>query len=417
MKILLIATGSRGDVEPFLAIGDYLQKNGHEVICQFPEQFRVLAEDTGLKFEGLTHEFMDLIESEDGKIVMGGGGSFFKKLAAYYSIYKKSLPINNTMLNQQHDLIESIKPDRIVYSSKATYPILWEIQNPGKSIHVSPIPYLVHYVKDHAHIGFSGDYGSFLNKLTYQLLNYVLVKSIVKTNKQYLKQYGIQPHQVREIMLKKKMIYTISQVFFTAQNYWPSNVKVLGYHERNKTQNWTPDEELLRFIAKHPKILFVTFGSMTNPEPEEKTRIILNIITRNNIPTLINTAGGGLIKPNDYSKNLIHFVSQIPYDWVLPKMYAVMHHGGSGTTHLAVKHGCASMIIPHIMDQHIWNDLNVCLGVGPKGIPVNKINVKGLEPKIVALFTESRYKTNAQKSAYKMAKENYFEELYLTIVQ
>ena len=229
--------------------------------------------------------------------------------------------------------------------------------------------------------------------------------------------YGISGTEIKHVMLKKKMVFTISIAFYKEQDYWPSNVKVLGYHERNKTQNWKPSEELEAFVNKHSKILFVTFGSMTNPEPEEKTRIILDIIERNNIPTLINTAGGGLVIPDSYDQNLIFFVEQIPYDWAFPKMYAVMHHGGSGTTHLAVKHGCAAMIIPHIMDQHIWNDLNHRLGAGPKGIPVHKIKEANLEPKILALFNEKSYKTNVEKLALEMNQENLMEELCQTITE
>lgn len=416
MKILLIAIGTRGDVEPFLAIGDYLQKNGHEVICQFPEQFRDLAEDTGLSFEGLTHKFLALIDSEDGKMVMGGGGAFFKKISAFYSIYKKSIPINSTMLNQQHDFIEQIKPDRVVYSIKSTYPVLWETQNLGKSIQVSPIPYLIHYVKDHGHIGFNGNYGPLLNKFTYWLINLALVGNIKSANKKYLKMYGISGQEIKNIMFKKKMIFTISRAFYPEQHYWPKNVKVFGYQERNKIQNWEPSKELEDFVNMHQKILFVTFGSMTNPGPEEKTKIILDIINQNNIPTIINTAGGGLVIPESYNKDLIRFVDQIPYDWAFPKMYAVMHHGGSGTTHLAVKHGCAAMIIPHIMDQHIWNDLNHKLGAGPKGIPIHKISKVNIEPKILELFNDTEYKINAEKLAIQMSKEDLMEELYQTII-
>jgi len=89
---------------------------------------------------------------------------------------------------------------------------------------------------------------------------------------------------------------------------------------------------------------------MLNPEPEIKTKTIIEIFERNSIPAIINTASGGLVRPEKFDSQLIHFVAQIPYNWIFPKMYGVIHHGGSGTTHLALKHGCATMIIPHIID-------------------------------------------------------------------
>ena len=416
MKFLLIAIGSRGDVEPFLAVGELLRTNGHEIICQFPEQFRELAEKSDLKFEGLTPDFLNMLYSKDGKMVMGGAGGLFEKIGAFYRIYKKSLGINKRMLTQQYELVKELNPDRIIYSSKATYPVLWEVKNPGKSVNLSPIPYLIHLVKDHGHIGFNGNYGEFLNRLTYKLTNYFLAKNIIDSTKEYQKEFGITIKQIKDSLLTKRMVYSISPSFFPVQDYWPNNVSVLGYHERKKTPSWSPTPELEKFIGAHSKILFVTFGSMTNPEPDKKTEIILEILTKNNIPAIINVAAGGLVIPEKYDNHLFHFVSQIPYEWVLPKMYAIMHHGGSGTTHLAVKYGCASMIIPHIMDQHIWNDLNVKLGVGPKGIPVTKLSVNKLKPLITELWLEPSYSDCALKIQAQMANEKLEEELYQNLI-
>ena len=53
MKILLISIGTRGDMEPFLAIGDILKEKGHEVLCAFPEHFRSLAKESNIEFASL----------------------------------------------------------------------------------------------------------------------------------------------------------------------------------------------------------------------------------------------------------------------------------------------------------------------------------------------------------------------------
>ena len=80
MKFLLISIGTRGDMEPFLAIAEALKSRGHEVACAFPEQFQNLAEDSGIRCHALSKEFIELIGTEEGQIVMGGNISFFKKL-------------------------------------------------------------------------------------------------------------------------------------------------------------------------------------------------------------------------------------------------------------------------------------------------------------------------------------------------
>ncbi|MGB0807058.1 MAG: glycosyltransferase [Salibacteraceae bacterium] len=411
MKILLIAIGTRGDVEPFLAIGEMLSLKGHEVTCQFPEQFRALAINSGLNFSGLTPQFLEMINSSDGKVAMGGGSSFLVKIGALYRIYKKSLGINHTMLMQQHNLVKDICPDRILYSTKATYAVIWEVLNPGKTINISPIPYLIHPVYTHGHIGFNGNYGKFINKLTYSITNHFLIQNITKSTKSIREELGVKSSEVKKVLLKKKMAFTISPTFYKEQSYWPENVKVFGYHEREKTKNWEPSKSLLAFIAKHEKIMFVTFGSMTIPRPMHITKMILRILRRNEIPAIINTAGGGLVEPPSRNTELFHFVDHIPYEWVLPKMHAIMHHGGSGTAHLALKYGCSSLIIPHIMDQHIWNDFNAQLGVGPKGLEVNKLNLPNLTLLILDVFFNSKFKANSKRISLKMQKEDSSKKL------
>ena len=163
--------------------------------------------------------------------------------------------------------------------------------------------------------------------------------------------------EILEILNFNKSIYTISPSLFTRPEDWHPNLKVLGFHQSSNTNEWQADKDLNDFIEKHDKILFITFGSMTNSAPEEKTTMILDILESNKIPAIINTASRGLVKSEKYDSNLIHFVSRIPYDWILPKIYGVIHHGGSGTTHLGLKYGCATMVIPHIIDQLPLRDI------------------------------------------------------------
>ena len=415
MIILLVSIGTRGDMEPFLAIGEMLKQKGHEVICLFPEQFRNLVEDSDMRFASLGSEFMEMLESDVGKFALGGGGPKWKKILAYVKLAKMQNKNNRLMIAKQHDVVAQEKPDRIIHNGKAMYPVIWEASNQGKTIYVSPVPYL-HYVKHHTHIAFNSNYGEFFNKLTYKLADWGLVKTIM-TSMNWLEISDIRKSQIIKVLENHKIIYTISPQLFAKPSYWKKNLKVLGYHERNKTLNWKASNELLAFLEKHPKCILITFGSMTNPAPEEKTKIVLDILKRNRIPAIINTASGGLVEPNSYDKNLIHFVSQIPYDWIFPKVYAVIHHGGSGTTHMTLKYGCATMIIPHIIDQFIWNKIIYQKGFGPQGIKISEITMVNLEPKVLELVSNSSFKQKAEKVAKQMENEDFREELYNSIVE
>ena len=193
-------------------------------------------------------------------------------------------------------------------------------------------------------------------------------------------------------------------------------MQVLGYQEREKATNWSPDPDLEAFIAAHDKILFVTFGSMLNPDPEVKTRIILDVLQDQHIPAIINTAAGGLIQPRGYRNELVYFVSSIPYDWILPRVYAAMHHGGSGTTHLAIKYGCPTMIIPHIIDQFVWNKMIFEAGIGPLGIQIGKINQRNIAPKIMELMHSQNFFEKTKAISDVMLRENFEEEICQAVI-
>lgn len=70
MKILMICVGTRGDVEPFLAIGEMLRDKGHEVVCAFPEPFRSLVEEVPMAFGSLGSEFLEMLASDEGKAAL-----------------------------------------------------------------------------------------------------------------------------------------------------------------------------------------------------------------------------------------------------------------------------------------------------------------------------------------------------------
>jgi len=415
MKIILTSVGTRGDMEPFLAIGELLKGRGHQVICAFPEQFRELANESNLDFASLGSKFINLLESEEGKAAMGGSTGF-KKIAGTIKLALNQNDANKGLLFKQQEIIEKAKPDRILYNGKAIFPIIWGLKNKGKTIFVSPIPYM-HYAKGHTHVAFNSNFGDFFNKLTFSLAYFGMITTI-KISRKWLKiRDKFSRKEILEVLKYNKSIYTISPSLFSRPEIWHPNLKVLGFHQSNFTTEWQPNKGLNDFIAKYDKILFITFGSMINSAPEEKTLIILDILIRNKIPAIINTASGGLVKPEKFDSKLIHFVSQIPYDWIFPKIYGVIHHGGSGTTHLALKYGCATMIIPHIIDQFVWNNIISNLGAGPKGVKISRCTPKNLEYKILDLLHNDKYKQKSEQIKKQMDKEDFKEELYQTIIE
>ncbi|MCW5516369.1 glycosyltransferase [Muriicola sp. Z0-33] len=411
MKILLLSIGTRGDMEPFLAIGEQLSRLGHEIVCAFPEQFRSLVEDSGFRFLSLGKEFIEMLESPFGKAAMGGSATTWKKINAYIKLAKTFAPMRKRLMVRQFTILEEESPDRLVYHAKAVYGYIWELTHPGQNVLIFPVPYTMHPAKEYSHIVFNRNLGSLGNILSYKLARLGLVKTIVKDAKALSLPYRITPRLARKALDTNKAAYTLSPSLFTKPESWPDHAKVLGYHERNKNINWEPDTALQAFLREHSKFLLITFGSMTNPNPVQKTQLIVRKLEQLGIPAIINTAGGGLVKIDDLDSSLIVFVHRIPYDFILPKTYGIVHHGGSGTSHMAVKHGCVSLIIPHIIDQFFWNKLLSGKGVGPKGPSITNLDAKNIGPLLSALWSDAVYKENSKQLAAEMAKEQFEDKL------
>ena len=409
-KILLISLGSRGDCEPFVGIGEMLRAKGEKVVCSFPEQYRSIAEENGFEFHSLGSEFLNLINSEDGKVALSGKG--FAKFIATIKIGKDSMKIQNELLRRQLAIMEELKPDIIIRHSKVLAALPYSLVNGAKSIFLALQPGLFHELEDIPSIGFD-----FLPpKWSYKLMRFAVTKSISMAVNQCFKG-KISKKQIKSALLEEPAIYGVSAALFPQPANWDkAKTLVAGFWDREKASNYTPDAQLAAFIQQHPKILLLTFGSMTNSNPRATSELFIDILQELGIPAIINTSGGGLIEPESYNTELITFTQSIPYDWVFPQVYATIHHGGAGTVHSSLRAGCATMAIPHIADQPLMNRLINKNGTGPLGPAIGKLNKQQLKQQIEDLFTNVGYKAQAQNIAAKMNAENFSEELYEFVV-
>ena len=410
MKILLLSIGTRGDCEPFLGVGEILRNYGEDVVCAFPEQYRNFAEDSGFRFCSLGSGFIDLLGSQDGRNAISG--KCLQKFTATIRMAKTSMPIQKDIIREQHNIIATENPDIIIFHPKAVYPVPYHLKTDKRVIVLGTVPQMLHEVKDRPHIGLD----KLPSKLSYKIANFGFAQSVMLAVRMFFKG-ELRRKQIQGELLRLPIFYTVSPHVFPRPEYWNDNAIVAGFIERNKTLNWKPNDELNAFIERHKKLLFVTFGSMTNLNPREKTGIIVDVLQELKIPAILNISGGGLAELESYDKGLIYFVQSIPYDWAFPKMYATVHHGGAGTTQSSLKAGCTTMAIPHVGDQPMWNERIAELGVGVKGMPIEKMSRQNLKEKLWDLYNNPQYKENAANLAERMRAEDYSKMLYKFIVR
>ena len=256
MKIILVSVGTRGDVEPFVAIGEMLKERGHRVICAFPGSFEKLAIAADLEFASLGEKFIALLESDAGRAAMGGS-SGFKKLKGTIQLAINQKEANLELMQKQREVIEYEDPDCILYNGKSMYPILWHLRTKRKIIFISPLPYM-HYVKGHSHIGFNSNFGEFLNKLTFSIAHFGLTTAIRMAEKSLKMKERVKKEDIKRVVTRGDCIYSISPSLFPRPVYWPENRHVLGYFQKNPSHDWVPPDDLLAFIENHPKVEVMT---------------------------------------------------------------------------------------------------------------------------------------------------------------
>jgi UDP:flavonoid glycosyltransferase YjiC (YdhE family) len=409
MRILLMSLGSRGDCEPFLGVGEILRERGDEVLCSFSEQHRDLAEEAGFPFYSLGTEYIAMMESDLGRQAMSAGKGGVRKVFTEKAITKKAL-LTESVPRRQQEVIQELQPDCILFYITATYPLVWHLNTGGKVILFSSVPRLIHETRGYPSTGVNKDLGS-LNPLTYPLINFLLSWPFRQAVRKFARK-RVSVWRIRRELQRMKFVYAVSPTLFPRLDYWPEHVMVGGFLRYERETDWQPTPELQEFIDSHGKLLFVTFGSMLTSDPVGKTAILLQALGDCGIPAIINTSSGGLVEPADYDRSLVRFTQAVPYDRIFPQMYAVVHHGGAGTTQSALKAGCATMAIPHVVDQPMWNGVIDEAGVGPRGLPIAEFEVEALSAKLRDLFDNGAYRERAQKIARQMQAEDLSDELY-----
>ncbi len=157
---------------------------------------------------------------------------------------------------------------------------------------------------------------------------------------------------------------------------WGAHLPVTGYWFLDRPENWTPPEELRDFLDSGPPPISVGFGSMGGAGAEEMTGKVLRVLKRTGDRGVLVTGWGGITNadlPDD-----VFMVSEVPHDWLFPQVAAAVHHGGAGTTAASLRAGAPAIVVPFLADQSFWGARLAGLGVGPRPIPRSKLTTERL---------------------------------------
>ena len=392
-KILLMSLGSRGDMEPFLALGEELLEQGHEIACCMPAQFESSALELTTHFFAEHKSFIQLIEGPEIKKILGQVGSGFSRLLTIFKLMNQVKSVQQQMIEDQERAVKNFKPDQIIFHVKCIYPVIWALRFKGKVKLLSPMPALLDPIKDIPHVGFGKADFKAWNLMTYKLAEYALIRqSILGYGKSFLKknQIKISLKELKTFYRKTlKVEYSISEELFSRPVYWPDRAKITKFRERKKNP-YTPNPELKQFLKDYHNPLYIGFGSMLNAHPKQIALDVLTVCKKHQIPVIMNESWGGIECPEKLPRWAFK-IKNVPFHFLFPYLGCVIHHGGSGTTHTALIHKKPQAIIPHIADQFFWNRQIQKKEVGISGFKIKKWSLKKFED-LVCVLREFKFK-------------------------
>lgn len=401
-KILIITIGSRGDIQPFVALGKGLQEAGYEVALQTAEAYKPFVQDNRLHYLYMNNEFMKLTESKAGQAAVDGGSSL--------NLMKKVMPMLRQMLEDEWQAALSFKPDVIIYHPKSLggYHIAEKLDI---SFFMSlALPF---YTPTSAYPNpiMSGiRLGGGFNRVSYKLMGlasapYMGVINDFRVNTLGLNKRGrFASELVKSNGEPVPVLYAYSPHILPVPDDYPPHVHVTGYWFLDRTDDWQPSAELVRFLEAGAPPIYIGFGSMSGLKAQERANIVLEALKKSNQRGLLASGWGGL-KVTDLPTN-VFMLEQAPHDWLFPRISAVVHHGGAGTTAAGLRAGKPAVIVPFIADQPFWGNVVYELGVGPQPIPQKKLTVDALAMAIKMVITDSEMRHHAEAVGEKIRAED-----------
>ena len=117
-NILLMSLGSRGDMEPFLALGEELQQAGHEIAFCMPAQFQSLTQQVSPNFYPMTPDFLALMDDSEIKKITGQIGSGWSRLKTIFKLLKSTKPLQQQLIRDQKAACDDFEPALIIHHIK-----------------------------------------------------------------------------------------------------------------------------------------------------------------------------------------------------------------------------------------------------------------------------------------------------------
>ena len=404
MKVAIIAAGSRGDVQPYVALGKGLKEAGHPVSVLASQDFQELITAHGLEFFDLGGSMETVAQSMEGLLEQGNFIKILSSMGPAAQRLVSQAAVNGLVACQGSDLILGglgglfvglalSEKLGITFVPAYLYPFTPTREFPSV---LSPLP--------------QTRLPTWANSLSHRLAQQMMWQTFRaadnKARSQVL-QIAPAPFWGPFASLQQKeqtILYGYSPQVIPFPEDWGDLVHVTGYWFLEPSPGWEPPIALVNFLQSGPPPVYIGFGSMVNSKPEETADLVLQALERTGQRGALSSGWGGLKKEN--LPETVFMMGSIPHNWLFPKMAAIVHHGGVGTTAAGLWAGIPAIVTPFFGDQPFWGQRVYELGVGPRPIPRQRLTVDRLAESIRCAVSDTVMREKAARLGERIRAEN-----------
>jgi sterol 3beta-glucosyltransferase len=391
MHIVIATVGTRGDAQPYVALGKVLVARGHRVTLATHEDHRELAESNRLAFRPVGGSFRTLMESPSGRRWLESGANVRRYLKALHETFA---PVATQWLAEFDAAIADA--DAVLVHS-ACLSAACAVHSRGlPCVVISPYPTLP---SGELPIGLPEIplVTSWLNRVLFGVALDQLWRVGAKAMVQHRARHSVaEPRSALWRELVKHgvpHIHLFSEHVIPRPKDWPTCAEVTGYCFLDAPTMWQPPPQLREFLEATPKPIYIGFGSMTGLQPEVLAEITREALRLSKQRAVIGMGWGG-IQGIEAAKDLF-LVEDVPHEWLFPRVAAVVHHCGAGTSAAALRAGRPSVAVPFFADQPTWARVLHALGTGPAPVPKAKLTAARLAAAITEAVSDPRHAARA----------------------
>jgi len=376
LTVVLIAPGSRGDVQPFIALGQGLRAAGHTVRLVTNLEFEALVASYGLELWPVDVNVQAALQGADASAAIERGGvlTSFRKLAQLAREgARKLVTVGNDAARGADVLVSGFggiltgealaERHGLPHVQAYNVPLTDTAEFPG-----ALLPGMSVWPKNVVH------------RLSHALTRQVVWQTARSAgNPARTELLGLGPAPLfasRRTFGSGHILYGFSPAFLPRPADWSDNIRVTGFWFVDEPAGWLPDRALLDFLEAGAPPVYIGFGSMSSEHPAELMRLILDALAIHGRRAVVHSGWAGLASATLPANVLT--VGSLPHAWLFPRVSAIVHHGGAGTTAAAVRAGKPAVVVPFHGDQPFWARLAHQRGVATAPLPRRELTAQRL---------------------------------------